>query len=441
MNTPFVAIVGRPNVGKSTLFNRLVGERKAIEEKVSGVTRDRVYGNADWLDREFLVIDTGGITFPETMGLELQVQKQAQLAIDEAAVIVFLTDAKEGNTALDEEIASLLHRQGKPVILAANKAEAKGAGSEDFYSLGFGEVVPISAVHGLNIGDFLDKVVSFFPPQEETDDEEAETIRIAIVGRPNVGKSSFLNVLLGEERSIVNDIPGTTRDAIDIAVEQNGKRFVFIDTAGIRKKSKVKEDIEYYSVLRALKAINHADIVLLLLDALIGVTEQDQKIAGHIQESGKAVIIALNKWDLLKEQGREKAAVTQVEDVRKYLKFFAYAPVVFTSIYEPRRLRRLFTQLEEVYEQYSKRVSTPLLNQLLADALKINPLPAASRKQGRIYYWTQASAKPPTFVLFVNDQGSIHFSYLRYLENRLRESFGFNGTPIRLIVRNRSRKE
>jgi GTP-binding protein len=334
----------------------------------------------------------------------------------------------------------MLHRQGKPVVLAANKAEGKNLGVEDFFRFGFGEPVPISAIHGINIGDFLDLVISFFPDEEEVQEEDDDVIRIAIVGRPNVGKSSFINVLIGEERTVVSGMPGTTRDAIDIMVEQNGRKFIFVDTAGIRKKSRVKEDVEYYSVLRALKAIDQADIALLLLEAPEGVAEQDQRIAGYIQDSGKAVIIALNKWDLLKEQGREKAAVTQTEDVRKYLKFFDYAPVVFTSIHEPRRLKRLFTLLEEVYEEYNKRISTPLLNQLLADAIKINPLPSTGKRKGRIYYWTQASAKPPTFILFVNDVTSIHFSYLRYLENRLRESFGFTGSPLHLRLRTRSRK-
>ncbi len=440
MSTPMVAIVGRPNVGKSTLFNRLVGERKAIEQKIPGVTRDRVYGRSTWLNTEFLVVDTGGITFSRTMELEQQVQKQAALAIEEATVIVFLVDGREGITALDEEIAALLHRQGKPVVLAANKTEAKNLSLEDFYSLGFGEPIPLSATHGLNIGDFLEKVSSFFPVQDEIGEEETETIRIAIVGRPNVGKSSFINVLLGEERTIVSGIPGTTRDAIDTALHLNGKKFIFVDTAGIRKKSKVKEDVEYYSVLRSLKAIDNADLALLLLEASEGVTEQDQKIAGYIQESGKAVVIALNKWDLLREHDREKAAVTQVENVRNNLKFLSYAPVVFTSIHEPRRLKKLFTLLEEVYGEYSRRIPTPLLNHLLEDACKINPLPGSGKKKGRIYYWTQPFIKPPTFILFVNDPSYIHFSYLRYLENRLREAFGFSGSPLRLIMRARRRK-
>lgn len=440
MSIPMVAIVGRPNVGKSTLFNRLVGERKAIEQKIPGVTRDRIYGRATWLNTEFLVVDTGGLTFSDTMELEQQIQKQARLAMEEATVIVFLVDGREGITALDEEIAALLHRQGRPVVLAANKIETKQADLEDFYRLGFGEAVPVSATHGLNIGDFLEQVVSLFPVRENTQKEEAETIRIAVVGRPNVGKSSFINVLIGEERSIVSEIPGTTRDAVDTLLELNGKKFVFVDTAGIRKKSKVREDIEYYSVLRALKAIDNADIALLLLDATEGVTEQDQKIAGYIQESGKAVIIALNKWDLLKELGREKAAVTLTENVRENLKFISYAPIVFTSKHEPRRLKKLFQLLEEVYGEYTKRISTSLLNHLLLDACKMNPLPASGRKKARIYYWTQPAIKPPTFILFVNDPLAIHFSYLRYLENRLREAFDFKGSPLRLTMRVRSRK-
>lgn len=440
LTIPMVAIVGRPNVGKSTLFNRLIGERKAIEEKMPGVTRDRIHGRATWLGTEFFVIDTGGITFSETMELERLVQNQALLAMEEANVIVFLTDGREGLTALDEEIAMLLHRQGRPVILAANKTEGKMVGLEDFYRLGFGEPIPVSAAHGLNIGDFLDRVVSFFPAREKRPETAMETIRIAVVGRPNVGKSSFINALLGEDRNIVSTIPGTTRDAVDITLVQDEKAFTFVDTAGIRRKSRVREDVEYYSVLRALKAIDNADIALLLLEATEGVTEQDQKIAGYIQDSGRAVIIALNKWDLFKGAGRENAAVTQVDNVRENLKFFNYAPVVFTSIHEPRRLKRLFSLFGEVYGEYTRRISTPLLNHLLSDALSMNPLPTSGKRKARIYYWTQPAVKPPTFILFANDPKSIHFSYLRYLENRLREAFGFQGSPLRLTVRGRSKK-
>jgi GTP-binding protein len=441
LSTPLVALVGRPNVGKSTLFNRLVGGRKAIEEKIPGVTRDRLYGRSSWLDKEFLVVDTGGLTLSGREEMEIQVQKQAQLAIEEAVVIVFLVDGRQGLTYLDEEIAGMLRRQGKPVILAVNKIESVEQSIVDFYQLGLDDPLPISAAHGLNIGDLLDKIVSFFSPVPGEKQQEDEVIRIAVVGRPNVGKSSFINALLGEERVIVSQEPGTTRDAIDTLLEREGKKYILVDTAGIRKKSKVFENVEYYSVIRSLKAIDSADIAFLLLEAQEGVTEQDQKITGYILESGKALIIAMNKWDLVKQQRKEGHVLEIVNDARDDLKFVSFAPLVFTSIYEPRRLKNLFDLFQKVYENYSTRIPTPLLNKLLADAQGVNPLPALKGKRGKIYYWTQSATKPPTFVLFANNSSLIHFSYLRYLENRLREAFDFKGTPVRLLVRSRKRKE
>lgn len=437
MSMPLVALVGRPNVGKSTLFNRLVGGKKAIEEKMPGVTRDRLYGRTSWLNREFLVVDTGGLSLSEKEKMEIQIQRQARLAIEEATVIVFLVDGRQGLTPLDEEIATLLRRQGKPVVLAVNKIESPEQSIADFFQLGLNEPLPISAAHGLNIGDLLDKIVSFFLPAAEEELQEDRSIRIAVVGRPNVGKSSFVNALLGEERVIVDNQPGTTRDAIDTFLEREGEQYILVDTAGIRKKSKVFENVEYYSVIRSLRTIESADIAFLLLEAREGVTEQDQKIAGYILESGKALIIALNKWDLLKQQRKEGHVLKIVNNVRDKLKFVSFAPVVFTSIYEPRRLKRLFELFPKVYENYCRRIPTPVLNKILADAEGVNPLPILKGKRGKIYYWTQSATKPPTFVLFVNNPSLIHFSYLRYLENRLREAFDFTGTPIKLLVRSR----
>ena len=440
MSTPFVAIVGRPNVGKSTLFNRLVGGRRAIEEKESGVTRDRLYGRANWLDREFLVVDTGGLTLIGKEEMELQVQKQAELAIEEAIVIVFVVDGRQGLTPLDEDIAHLLRRQKKPVILVVNKIESREQIIADFFKLGLSDPLPISAAHGLNIGDLLDKIISYFPIQGVKSSEDENLIRVAVVGRPNVGKSSFINALLGEERVIVTSQPGTTRDAIDTIIERDGKKYIFVDTAGIRKKSKVYENVEYYSVMRSLRAIDEADVALLLVEATEGVTEQDQKIAGYILESRKALVVALNKWDLVKEQRKEGLVTEIVDDAKKFLKFVSFAPIIFTSVHEPRRLKNLFKLFDEIYKNYCMRIPTPVLNNLLTEAQGVNPLPSSKGKSGSIYYWTQASVKPPTFILFVNSASLIHFSYLRYLENRLREAFDFKGVPIKLILRSRKRK-
>jgi GTP-binding protein len=438
---PIVALVGRPNVGKSTLFNRLVGGRKAIEEKIPGITRDRLYGRSSWLNREFLVIDTGGLTFPGGDGLEAQVQRQALLALEESTVVVFLVDGRQGLTPLDEEIAALLHRQGKPVLLVVNKIESPAQSVVEFYKLGFNEPLPISAAHGLNIGELLDEIISFFPAGKGGKIPAEEAIRIAVVGRPNVGKSSLINTLLGEERVIVSQEPGTTRDAIDTLVEREGKKYIFVDTAGIRRKSRVSENIEYYSVLRALKALDSADLALLLLEAPEGVTEQDQRIAGYILESGKALIISLNKWDLVQKTGQEGFVEEMVTSTREALKFVSFAPLIFTSIYTPHRLKHLFNLFPKVYENHSRRIPTGLLNEILLEAQGINPLPTVKGKRGRIYYWTQSSIRPPTFVLFVNNPALIHFSYLRYLENRLREAFDFEGTSLKLLLRARRRRK
>ena len=441
MSSPLVAIVGRPNVGKSTLFNRIVGGRKAIEEKIPGVTRDRIYDRASWLSHEFEVIDTGGFTFSQNDDIELDIQKQALLAVEEAQVIIFLVDGRQGPTPLDREVAGLLHRQGKKVVLAVNKIESREQSINEFYELGFGEPIGISAVHGLNIGDLLDHVVAFLPEITEGDSEKnGQQIKVAVVGRPNVGKSSFVNTLLGESRVIVNAQPGTTRDSIDSWFVKNGTRYRFVDTAGIRRKSRVKENLEYYSVLRSLRAIENADIGLLLLDAQEGVTEQDQKIAGYILEKGRALILALNKWDLVKDEIRKTGGKEIINKVQSELKFVSFAPVVLTSIFEKRRLNTLFQLFPGIYDNYSRRIPTPLLNRLLEDAQSVNPMPLYKGKQGRIYYWTQIKSCPPTFVLFVNNPSLVHFSYLRYLENRLREAFDFKGTPLKFNLKSRKRK-
>lgn len=439
MSIPLVAIVGRPNVGKSTLFNRLVGGRQAIAEKTPGVTRDRLYGKVNWLDRQFLVIDTGGIIVPEKE-VEKQVRKQALLAIEEALLVLFVVDGRQGITSLDEEIAQILRRQGKPVLLVVNKMEGRGEELADFYSFGIAEPVPISAAHGLNTGDLLDQIIALLPQPQAQAEKEEGPVRIAVVGRPNVGKSSLVNFLLGKERVIVGAEPGTTRDAVDTPIKWEGKDYILVDTAGIRKKSKVRENIEYYSVMRSLKAVENAHVVLLLLDATEGATEQDQRIAGYVRESGKALILLLHKWDLLKEQRRQEGSSQSSERIREQLKFVAYAPLLLTSIMEPRRLKRLFPLINEVYEQYSRRIATPLLNRFLEDATAVNPLPRHKTKRGKIFYCTQAATMPPTFVFFVNEPALIHFSYMRYLENRLREAFSLENTPLKMILRTRRQK-
>ncbi len=438
MSLPLVAIVGRPNVGKSTLFNRLVGGRHAIADKIPGVTRDRLYGKVTWLNREFMVIDTGGIIVPEK-DLENQVRKQALLAVEEALLVLFVVDGRQGITPLDEEISQILRRLQKPVIIVVNKIETAEHQINEFFRFGFADPIPVSAANGYNIGDLLDRIIASLPEPAPAVTDEAAPIRIAVVGRPNVGKSSLVNFLLNEERVIVNDEAGTTRDAVDIFLQREGKNYVLVDTAGIRKKSKVRENVEFYSVMRSLRAIKNSDLVLLLLDAGEGVTEQDQKIAGFVRDNGKALIILLHKWDQQKNQ-RYDGGSKAISRVREQLKFVAYAPVIPTSIYEPRRFKRLFPLIDTVFEQYTRRIATSHLNKFLEDALAINPLPTHKGKKGKIYYCTQPATKPPTFVFFVNNASLIHFSYVRYLENRLREAFALDYSPIKLNVTTRRRK-
>lgn len=440
MAKPIVAIVGRPNVGKSTLFNHLIGERKAIVEDIPGVTRDRLYDNCDWAGREFIVIDTGGIRFEEGDIFAREVKLQAELAIEEADVILFVVDSREGISAEDEQVANLLRRSGKPVVLAANKVENFDRQLEyyEFYKLGLGDPIPISAMHGLNTNDLLDEVVACFAPAK-TYEEDDNAIKIAIVGRPNVGKSSLVNAFLGEQRVIVSDIPGTTRDAIDTPFKYNGNDYILIDTAGIRKKSRIKETTERYSVIRSLKSIERADVVLVMLDATEGVIEQDQRVAGYVHEAGKANIIVVNKWDLVEKDGHTMNKFDK--DIRQDLKFLAYSPLMYVSALTKRRIFKLLELVDFVAEQHNRRINTAELNRVVNEAMMLNPLPGGGGKKVKIYYSTQVRTAPPTFVFFSNQPDNVHFTYLRYLENALRQNFGFEGSPIRLMVRQKSGKD
>ncbi|NLW45177.1 MAG: ribosome biogenesis GTPase Der [Syntrophomonadaceae bacterium] len=441
MSKPVVAIVGRPNVGKSTLFNRLAGMRKAIVEDIPGVTRDRIYEKTEWEGREFIIIDTGGFTTGSEDGLAAEVKKQAQLAMEEADVIVMVVDAREGLVQEDEAIAEILRKSRKPVVLAANKVEDfhKQTQYYEFFSLGLSDPIPISAAHGLNISDLLDEVVANFPePDEDTPDEGLVT-RIAVVGRPNVGKSSLVNAILGEERVIVSDVPGTTRDAIDTPFEYGGNRYILIDTAGIRRKTKISVSTERYSVMRAFKAVDRADVVLIIIDATEGVTEQDQRIAGFVHEQGRASVIVVNKWDLVTKDAKTMTLYDQ--DIREDLKFMAYAPILYVSALTGQRVHKILELVDFVAEQHYTKVQTSELNRVINEALLLNPPPGAGKKKLKIYYATQVKTGPPTFVLFVNDADLLHFSYLRYLENTLRQAFGFEGSPLRLIPRQRAGKE
>lgn len=435
MTKPIVAIVGRPNVGKSTLFNRLVGGRVAIVEDQPGITRDRLYRDVEWGGRTFTLVDTGGLDFAEEDGLTPMVRKQVELAIEEADAILFLVDAREGLTVTDEAIASLLRRTRKPVILVANKLENYARVDHvlaDFYRLGLGDPLPVSAIQGMNTGDLLDRLVSLLPEGEKVL-EEGEVVRIAVVGRPNVGKSSLVNAILGEERVIVSDVPGTTRDAIDTPFTRQGRRYVLVDTAGIRRKSRINMPVERYSVIRALRAIDRCDVALILLDAQEGVTEQDKKIAGYVHEQGKASILVVNKWDLVEKDTR--TADRYAQEVHRALSFMTYAPVVFISALTGRRVPRVLEMVDVVAEQSSLRVPTPSLNSLIRDAVLHNPPPAEQKRRLKIYYAAQGGVKPPTFILFVNAPELMHFSYLRYLENQLRAAYGFVGTPLRFVLR------
>lgn len=439
MSKPIVAIVGRPNVGKSTLFNRLVGRRLAIVDEVPGTTRDRLYADVEWGGKRFTLVDTGGLELATRDELIAQVRAQAQLAIAEADVIIFMTDVTTGLTAGDEEVAEVLRRSAKPVLLAANKADnaALRQAALEFYRLGLGDPYPISALHGTGVGDLLDRVVASFPA--EVEEEEIEAVRIAIVGRPNVGKSSLLNRILGYERAIVHEAPGTTRDAIDTFLEWEGKPVVLIDTAGIRRRGRIEPGVEKYSVLRALRAIDRADVVLLLIDATEGVTAQDAHIAGYVLEEAKGIVVVVNKWDLIRKDAHTKEAYTQ--HVRASLRFLDYVPILFISALTGQGVGQVLPTALRVREERLVRIPTAELNRIIQDAVARHAPPSKAGKRLKIYYATQASVDPPTFVFFVNDPKLVHFSYERYLENRIREHYGFLGTPLKLSFRKRKRKK
>ena len=441
MSKPIVALIGRPNVGKSTFFNYIVGKRISIVEDTPGVTRDRVYAEANWRGRNFTVVDTGGIE-PESDDVILsQMREQANLAIQMADVIVFVTDIKQGVTAADSDIALMLRKSNKPIILVCNKADNYGKVSDDiyeFYNLGLGDPYRVSAANAIGIGDVLDAIYEKLPPEAEAESED-DVIKVAIIGKPNVGKSSLVNKILGENRVIVSNIAGTTRDAIDSEFENEFGKYVFIDTAGIRKKSKVSENLEKYSVMRSLLAVERADVCLLMIDANEGVTEQDTKIAGEAHEAGKGIIIVVNKWD---EYEKQNGTLEQYKkDVYDKLSYLSYAPILFISAKTGQRVNKLFELINSVASQNSLRVSTSTLNQVLNEAIAVVQPPTDKGKRLRIFYMTQASTKPPTFVVFVNDKDLFHFSYERYLVNQIRKEFGLVGTPVRMIVREKSEKD
>lgn len=437
MAKPIVAIVGRPNVGKSTLFNRIAGQRISIVEDTPGVTRDRIYADAEWLNQNFTLIDTGGLE-PESDDMMLKnMYSQAEIAIESADVIIFVADVRTGMVDADMQVANILRKSKKPVVLAVNKMDdlAKyGMDIYEFYQLGLGEPFGVSAGQMLGIGDLLDEVIKYFPEDKE-DNEDDDTIKVAIIGKPNVGKSSLINKILGEERVIVSDVAGTTRDAIDSEYEYNGQKYVFIDTAGMRRKSKIKENIEKYSIIRAVAAVERADVCIMMINAEEGITDQDTKVAGIAHEAGKAVIIAVNKWDKIEKDN--KTMNKFVKDIETEFKYLSYAPTIFISAATGQRVTKLFELIDMVHQNNTMRISTGMLNDVLIEAMAMNQPPAEKGRPLRIYYITQVSVKPPTFVLFVNDTELLHFSYKRYIENQLREAFGFKGTPIHFIARNR----
>ena len=437
MSKPIVAVVGRPNVGKSTLFNALAGQRISIVKDTPGITRDRIYADVSWLDHDFTLIDTGGIE-PESKDIILsQMREQAQIAIDTADVIIFMVDVKQGLQDSDSKVADMLRRSKKPVVLCVNKVDdirKYGNDIYEFYNLGIGEPYGISAANMQGLGDMLDVVVSHFDETKKNDEEDLRP-RVAIIGKPNVGKSSIINRLLGENRVIVSDIAGTTRDAIDTPVKRNGKEYVFIDTAGLRRKSKVNEQIEKYSVLRAYMAVDRADVCVIMIDATEGFTEQDSKVAGYAHEQGKASVIAINKWDAVDKDGKTMSEFTKKLEVD--FSFMSYAPFVFISALTGQRIDKLFEQIKYTYSQNIRRISTGTLNDMLGYATARVQPPSDKGKRLKLYYMTQASAKPPTFVIFCNDKELFHYSYQRYIENQIRESFGLDGTPIRIIARER----
>ncbi|RNC28039.1 MAG: GTPase Der [Candidatus Dichloromethanomonas elyunquensis] len=438
MSKPVVAIVGRPNVGKSTLFNRVVGGLVAIVENTPGVTRDRLYFDAEWLGRKFILIDTGGIEFKdETTPLSAKMKQQAEIAVDEADIVIFLVDAKAKVTPDDEQIAKYLRKSGKPILLAANKVENFTnfeTEAHEYLSLGFSDAIPVSAVHGMNIGDLLDTVISNLPENPD-EDYDPDVVKIAVIGRPNVGKSSIVNMLLGEERVIVSDIPGTTRDAIDTPFRYEERNYVLIDTAGIRRKKKIAEVTENYSVIRSFRAVDRADVVLMVINAVEGVTDQDKKIVGYAHEQGKGLILIINKWDLIAKD--DKTLNKYEKEMREELAFIGYAPTQFVSAKTGQRINKIMDLVEFVAEQTSRRILTSTLNSQLREWVHLNPPPSDKGKRLKILYATQQSVQPPTFIFFVNDPELMHFSYRRYLENQLRKNFGFEGSPIRLIMRKR----
>lgn len=442
MAKPIVAIVGRPNVGKSTLFNIFANSRISIVEDTPGVTRDRLYATAEWLDHEFMMVDTGGIEIMNADAIAVSIRQQAQIAIKEADVILFVCDARAGITTEDADVARLLRQSKKPIVLAVNKADSpkQEMNTFEFYNLGIGDPIAVSASNHLGLGDLLDAVVAKLPSDKMAGDlEEEDEIKVALIGRPNVGKSSIFNALVGEERSIVSDVAGTTRDAIDTPVVRNGQKYLFIDTAGMRRKAKVDEPIEKYSVMRSLRAVDRSDVVLMVFDAVEGVTEQDKRIVGYAHEAGKAVILVVNKWDLYEKDNSSTLRYT--ETLRKELVFLQYAPVVFVSAVTKQRIHRLPEVISYVAEQNAMRIATSILNQVIEDAVAINPPPTEKGKRLKILYVTQVKIKPPTFVIFVNEPEIMHFSYQRYLENKLREAFGFEGTPIQMIIRGKNEDE
>ena len=441
MSKPVVAIVGRPNVGKSTLFNVLAGEKISIVKDTPGVTRDRIYADTSWLDKEFTLIDTGGIE-PESKDVILsQMREQAQIAIDTADVIVFITDVRQGLVDADSKVADMLRRSGKPIVLVVNKVDSFEKFMPDvyeFYNLGIGDPHPVSAASRLGIGDMLDAVAEYFPEQSG-EEEEDERPRVAIVGKPNVGKSSIINKLLGEDRVIVSDVAGTTRDAIDTDIVYDGREYVFIDTAGLRRKNKIKEEIERYSIIRTVTAVERADVVLVVIDAVEGVTEQDAKIAGIAHERGKGIIVVVNKWDAIEKN--DKTMREYEKEVRRVLSFMPYAEIMYVSAKSGQRLPKLYDMIDMVIANQTLRVATGVLNEIMSEAVAMQQPPSDKGKRLKLYYITQVSVKPPTFVIFVNDKELMHFSYTRYLENKIREAFGFKGTSLRFFIRERKEKD
>lgn len=441
MALPIVAVVGRPNVGKSTLFNKLIGKRLSIVEDTPGVTRDRIYAKCEWLNREFMLVDTGGIEPMSNDTILVQMRRQAEVAIDKASVIILVTDIRCGVTANDYEVASMLQKSGKPVILCVNKCDRLGEPQPEFYefyNLGLGDPVEVSSVHGYGTGDLLDRVLEYLP--DESAEEDTETIRVAVIGKPNVGKSSLINRIAGEERAIVSDIAGTTRDATDTTIENEWGKYVFVDTAGIRKKSKVYENIEHYSVLRSYMAVDEADVAVIVIDASVGFTEQDSKVAGYAHEQGKGCIVAVNKWDALDKDNDTMKKMT--EELKTKLAFMDYVPYIFLSAKTGQRVNKLFEVINSVHSNNSMRISTGKLNEILAYATSRVQPPSDKGKRLKIYYMTQPSTNPPCFVVFVNSAELFHFSYRRYIENQIRDTFGgLEGTPIRFVVRERDNQD